>query len=122
VEDFTTRQQSHFQADKMKKSCSPESMFFSSKFLLTLEEFHFQATKMPNRDFMDARYRWVDSLMTIEKSHFMSPNRYRGFKISRVPLSSGSHDPPGIVFSGRQNEEKLLTGINVFFIQVSLDP
>jgi hypothetical protein len=35
--DFTTRQESHFQAAKMMKSCSPEVMYSSAKILMTLE-------------------------------------------------------------------------------------
>jgi hypothetical protein len=69
---------------------------------MTLEEFHFQATKMPNKNFIDARYRWVEGLMTIEESQFISPKYYIGFKRSHVPLSLGSHDTLGIVFSGHQ--------------------
>jgi hypothetical protein len=37
VKDFTTRQESHFQAAIMMKSCSPEIMYSSAKVLMTLE-------------------------------------------------------------------------------------
>jgi hypothetical protein len=66
VEDFSTRQKSHFQAAKMMKSCSPEYIFSSAKFLMALEEFHFQANKTPNRCFVNARSQWVQGHMTIE--------------------------------------------------------
>jgi hypothetical protein len=45
VEVLTTRQESLFQAAKMKKSCSTEAMYYSGKILMTIEESYFQATK-----------------------------------------------------------------------------
>jgi hypothetical protein len=55
VKDFMTREESHFQAAKMKKSCSPDDMHSSAKVLMTLESTHFQPGKMPNRGCVDSR-------------------------------------------------------------------
>jgi hypothetical protein len=57
------------------------------------------------------------------KNHFSCSQNVEQELVRRLlQWSGGFHNTAAIAFSGRQNEEKLLTGIHVFFIQVSHDP
>jgi len=62
--------------------CSTETVYSSTKRLITLEESHFEVSKRPNIGFVDSRHLWGEGLMTIGENHFSAAtltNRASGF-------------------------------------------
>jgi hypothetical protein len=86
-----------FQAAKLKKSCTSETLYISTKSLMTYDESHCQATKRPKRGVVNARYLWVEGLTTFGNSLYHAakmPNRG-----SVNIMGGGTHAPSGILQS-----------------------